>query len=108
MVPPAAVKVAQIDFAANSTTLSDADRQHLGAIVPLYRRDPGKVRVIGYAGVGNGAVQQLSGFQIALDRAQAVAAGLTQAGIPSDKILVEAAPADPASGQARAEILLEH
>ena len=109
--PPAApvdMPVAQINFAANSTALSDADRQSLGAIVPLYRRDPGKVRVIGYTGVGNSADQQLNGFQAALDRAQAVAAALAKAGIPRDKILVEAAPVGEDSGQSRAEVLLEH
>ncbi len=100
--------VAQINFAADSTTLSDADRQSLGKIVPLYRRDPGKVRVIGYTGVGNSAGQQLNGFQAALDRAQAVAAALAKAGIPRDKILVEAAPVGEDSGQSRAEVLLEH
>ena len=105
---PADMRVAQINFAANSTTLSDADRQSLGAIVPLYRRDPGKVRVIGYTGVGNTADQQLNGFQAALDRAQAVAAALAKAGIPRDKILIEAAPVGEDSGQSRAEVLLEH
>ena len=97
---PADMPVAQINFAADSTTLSDADRQSLGAIVPLYRRDPGKVRVIGYTGVGNSADQQLNGFQAALDRAQAVAAALAKAGIPRDKILVEAAPVGEDSGKA--------
>jgi outer membrane protein OmpA-like peptidoglycan-associated protein len=109
--PPAApvdMPVAQINFAADSTTLSDADRQSLGKIVPLYRRDPGKVRVIGYTGVGNSAGQQLNSFQAALDRAQAVAAALAKAGIPRDKILVEAAPVGEDSGQSRAEVLLEH
>ncbi len=109
--PPAApvdMRVAQINFAADSTTLSDADRQSLGAIVPLYRRDPGKVRVIGYTGVGNSADQQLNGFQAALDRAQAVAAALAKAGIPRDKILIEAAPVGEDSGQSRAEVVLEH
>ena len=105
---PAEMTVAQINFAADSTTLSDADRQSLGAIVPLYRRDPGKVRVVGYTGVGNSADQQLNGFQAALDRAQAVAAALAKAGIPRDKILVEAAPVGEDSGQSRAEVLLEH
>jgi outer membrane protein OmpA-like peptidoglycan-associated protein len=100
--------VALINFAADSTTLSNADRQSLGKIVPLYRRDPGKVRVVGYAGVGTSADQQLNAFQAALDRAQAVAAALAKAGIPSDKILVEAAPVGEDSGQSRAEVLLEH
>jgi outer membrane protein OmpA-like peptidoglycan-associated protein len=106
--PPVDTPVAQINFAADSTTLSDANRQSLGKIVPLYRRNPGKVRVVGYTGVGSTADQQLNGFQAALDRARAVATALAKAGIPSDKILVEAAPVGEDSGQSRAEVLLEH
>jgi outer membrane protein OmpA-like peptidoglycan-associated protein len=105
---PVDTPIAEIDFAASSTTLSDAARQDLGKVAPLYRRNPGKVRVVGYAGVGSSAVQQLNGFQAALDRAHAVAAALAKAGIPADKILVEAAPAETDSGPGRAEILFEH
>lgn len=105
--PPVDTPVAQIDFAANSTTLSAADRQSLGSIVPLYRSHPGKVRVIGYSGVGSSADQQLNGFQAALDRAQTVANALAKAGIPADKILVEAAPIGSDSGQSRAEVMFE-
>ncbi len=104
---PAVTPVAEVDFVADSTTLDDAGRQELGKIAPLYRRNPGKVRVIGYAGVGSSAVEQLNSFQTALDRAHAVAAALAKAGIPADKILVEAAPAGADSGQGRAEILFE-
>jgi outer membrane protein OmpA-like peptidoglycan-associated protein len=106
--PPVDTPVAQVDFAADSTALTDADRQRLGKVVPLYRRDPGKVRVVGYTGVGSSADQQLNSFQGALDRAQAVAAALAKAGIPSDKILVEAAPAGAGTGQSRAVVMLEH
>jgi len=108
--PPAPVgtPVAEIKFGADSTSLSDKDRQTLETVVPLYQEHPGKVRIVGYAGAGSGAVEQLSSYRSALDRAQAVAAALTQAGIPSDKIQVEAAPASANSGESRAEILLEH
>jgi outer membrane protein OmpA-like peptidoglycan-associated protein len=108
--PPAPVgtPVAEIKFGADSTSLSDKDRQTLETVVPLYQENPGKVRIVGYAGAGSGAVEQLSSYRSALDRAQAVAAALTQAGIPSDKIQVEAAPASANSGESRAEILLEH
>ncbi len=106
--PPVDTPVAQINFAANSTSLSNADRQSLGGIVKLYRSHSGKVRVIGYSGVGSSADQQLNGFQAALDRAQAVADALAKAGIPADKILVEAAPTGNDSGQSRAEVLFEH
>ena len=109
--PPAATAgtpIVEVKFAADSTTLSDEDRQTLEKVVPLYQQNPGKLRVVGYAGAGGGAAEQLNSFRAALDRAQAVAAALTTAGIPSDKIAVEAAPsgADPVEG--RAEVLLEH
>jgi outer membrane protein OmpA-like peptidoglycan-associated protein len=108
--PPAQVgtPVAEIKFGADSTNLSEKDRQTLETVVPLYQQNPGKVRIVGYAGAGSGAVEQLNSYRSALDRAQAVAAALTQAGIPSDKIQVEAAPAGANSGESRAEILLEH
>jgi outer membrane protein OmpA-like peptidoglycan-associated protein len=106
--PAVGTAVAEIKFAADSTSLSDADRQTIEKVVPLYQQNPGKVRVVGYAGAGSGAAEQLNSFRAALDRAQVVAAALTTAGIPSDKIAVEAAPsgADPVEG--RAEVLLEH
>jgi len=99
--------VAEVNFAADSTTLSDEDRRSLGKVVPLYQQNPGKVRVVGYAGAGSGAAEQLSSFRAALDRAQAVAAVLARDGIPADKIAVEAAPAASASVESRAEVLLE-
>jgi len=109
--PPAATvgtPIVEVKFAADSTTLTDEDRQTLEKVVPLYEQNPGKLRIIGYAGAGGGAAEQLNSFRAALDRAQAVAAALTTAGIPSGKIAVEAAPsgADPVEG--RAEVLLEH
>ena len=103
----AAGPVAEIRFAADSTSLSAEDRQTIGKIVPLYQQNPGRIRIIGYAGAGSGAVEQLNSFRAALDRAQAVAAALTQAGIPSDKIAVEAAPSGSNTPENRAEVLLE-
>ncbi len=108
--PPAPVgaPVAEIKFAANSTVLSAEDRQTLDKVATLYQQNPGKVRIVGYAGAGSGAAEQLNSFRAALDRAQAVAAALTKAGVPSDKIAVEAAPSDASSGESRAEVSLEH
>jgi outer membrane protein OmpA-like peptidoglycan-associated protein len=106
--PPVGTPVAEIKFGVDSTSLTDKDRQTLETVVPLYQQNPGKVRIVGYAGAVSGAVEQLNSYRSALDRAQAVAAALTQAGIPSDKIQVEAAPAGANSGESRAEILLEH
>ena len=106
--PAIGTPVAEIKFAADATSLSEEDRQTIEKVVPLYQQNPGKVRVVGYAGAGSGAVEQLNSFRTALDRAQAVAAALTQAGIPSDKIAVEAAPSAANSVESRAEVLLEH
>ena len=106
--PPTRTPVAEIRFAGDTTNLSEQDRQTIGRIVPLYQQNPGKIRIIGYAGAGSGAAEQLNSFRAALDRAQAVAAALTQAGIPSDKIAVEAAPSGSNSIENRAEVLLEH
>jgi outer membrane protein OmpA-like peptidoglycan-associated protein len=80
----------------------------LETVLPVYQQNPGKVRIVGYAGAGSGAVEQLDSYRTALERAQAVAAALTKAGIPSEKIQVEAAPQGNNSGESRAEVLLEH
>jgi outer membrane protein OmpA-like peptidoglycan-associated protein len=106
--PATGAPVAEIRFAADSTNLNDDDRQTIGKIVPLYQQNPGKIRVVGYANAGSGAAEQLNSFRAALDRAQAVAAALTQAGIPSDRIAVEAATSGSNTPENRAEVLLEH
>jgi outer membrane protein OmpA-like peptidoglycan-associated protein len=108
--PPARVgtPVAEIKFGGDSSTLTDKDRRTLETVVPAYRQNPGRVRIVGYAGSAGGAVEQLESYRTALDRAQAVAAALTKAGIPSDKIQVEAAPQGENAGESRAEVLLEH
>jgi len=108
--PPARVgtPVAEIQFGTDSTTLTDKDRQTLETVLPAYQQNPGKVRIVGYAGAGSGAVEQLNSYRTALDRAQAVASALTKAGIPSDKIQVEAAPQGENAGESRAEVMLEH
>jgi outer membrane protein OmpA-like peptidoglycan-associated protein len=112
--PPRPVPVdtaaGQIAFVGNSATLTEADKPVLERIVARYRKDPAKIRIVGYAGGGaaNLDADQLASFHAALGRAQAVAAALTKAGIPANRILAEAAPAGADSGQARAEILFEH
>jgi outer membrane protein OmpA-like peptidoglycan-associated protein len=105
--PKGGVRLAAVMFPSQSTTLSGFDQQQLAAIVPFYKLHPGIIRVVGYAGAaGGGTLAQLNSFSAALDRAQAVAAVLTKAGIPAAKIKVEAAPTT-ALGPPRAEVLLE-
>ncbi len=105
---PVGTPVAEIKFGTDSTTLTEKDRQTLETVLPVYQQNPGKVRIVGYAGAGGEAVEQLNSYRTALDRAQAVASALTKAGIPSDKIEVEAAPQGKNAGESRAEVLLEH
>ena len=96
--------VADIAFSGDQTALGEADRARLGKLAERYRQKPGAVRVVGYAGIGSGAAQQLDSYRIALGRAQTVAAALAKAGIPAGKIAVQAAPS-AAGDQGRAEIL---
>jgi outer membrane protein OmpA-like peptidoglycan-associated protein len=105
---PVGAPVAEIKFAADSTNLTEEDRQTLEKVAARYQQNPGKVRIVGYAGPGGGAAEQLNSFRAAINRAQAVAAALTEAGIPSDKIAVEAAPSEASTIESRAEVLLEH
>jgi outer membrane protein OmpA-like peptidoglycan-associated protein len=106
--PAAATPIADIAFAAGSAGLSDADRAALDKVAVRYRQSPGKLRVVGYVGVGSGASDPLAAFRTALDHAQAVAAALAKHGIPSAKIAVEAAPAKRGESADHAEVLLEH
>jgi outer membrane protein OmpA-like peptidoglycan-associated protein len=105
---PVAAPVTEIKFGGDSTNLTDKDRQTLEAVLPVYQQNPGKIRIVGYASGGSGAVEKLNSYRTALDRAQAVAAALKQAGIPSDKIQVEAAPGGTNPEENRAAVLLEH
>jgi len=114
--PPAAAStagapIAQVTFADNSARLSPSDRRIVGEVIPLQRQTGAAFRIVGYAAKGgSNASQQLANFRMALDRANAVANVLAQAGVASDRILVETAPPTGESGVAanRAEIFLEN
>ncbi|MGH7098599.1 MAG: OmpA family protein [Stellaceae bacterium] len=108
--PPAAAaatRLAEIRFPAHATALAPGDRAIIAQIAALAHRRPGTLRVVGFAKGGGSARRQLESFRAALDRAQAVAAALAQAGVPAARIKTEAAPAGAGSGAVRAEILLE-
>jgi len=99
-----------VTFADNSARLSPSDRRIVGEVFPLQSQNGAAVRIVGYAAKGgSNASQQLANFRMALDRANAVANVLAQAGVASDHILVETAPPTGESGVAanRAEIFLE-
>lgn len=109
--PAAGTPVAQVTFSDNSARLTPSDRRIVGEVVPLQRQSGAAFRIVGYAaGRGSSASQQLVNFRMALDRANAVASVLAQAGVAPDQILVETAPPTGESGVAanRAEIFLEN
>jgi len=106
ITPPAPSRpLVEIRFAAGATALAPADHTTLEGLVPRWRQHPEKLRVVAYAAVAGNADQQLGSFHAALERAQAIAAVLMKAGIPKDKIAVEAAPAAVGTAGDRAVVV---
>jgi outer membrane protein OmpA-like peptidoglycan-associated protein len=103
-----ASRIAEISFTAGSAYLPDTVRGTVADVAKLHQRQGGRIRVIGF-GEARGKDAGMAGFTLALDRAQAVAVALTEAGVPAKDIAVEAAPV-PARGGSdapRAEIYIE-
>ena len=102
-------RVANIGFAPGSAYLSSGVRGTITDIVNTHNTEGGRIRIVGF-GEASGKDAAVAGFALALDRAQAVAVALTDAGVAPIDIAVEAAPV-PARGGAdspRAEVYLEH
>ena len=97
--PAAATTVATVDLLGPSGT---PDRGQIERVAAQYKRNPGTVRVVGYAAPPSGG-DPLASYHAALERAQNVARALADAGIPSAKIQTEAARASgtgtPNAGQ---------
>jgi len=110
-LPSAAIKAVNIAFAADSAQLPPSAQAQIEQIVSQQRQSGAKVRIVGHApkGKGSGTGQLLSGFKIALDRANAVAAALGDAGVEQDRIYVETAIIGSESGgmARQAEIFLQ-
>jgi len=109
---PAATTVATLDIlgggSATGAVPAVTDRTQIERVAGLYRDNPGTVRVVGYAAgpAAGGAAggDPLASYHAALERAQAVAKALTEAGIPTSKIQTEASPAAGARAPGRVEI----
>jgi outer membrane protein OmpA-like peptidoglycan-associated protein len=83
-------------------------RGTISEIAKTHNTGGGTIRVVGF-GEATGKDAAVAGFTLALDRAQAVAVALTDAGVAAKDIAVEAAPV-PAKGGVdapRAEVYLE-
>ncbi len=102
-------RAADIRFAPGSALLGDKSRDAVAEIVKLHHDSGGKIRIIGHGGAG-GANAAVTGLNLALDRAQAVAVALTDSGVPPEDVAVEAAPVAARGGAdvPRAEVYLEN
>jgi hypothetical protein len=103
--PAVGTTVATVDLAAGGGLGGEA-RSRLDAVVSAYRKSPSPVRVVAFAARASGGAEQLNSFRAALDRAQAVAKALVDAGLPADKVQTEATPAGAATPPGRVEVRL--
>ncbi|HEX7968167.1 MAG TPA: hypothetical protein VF502_08105, partial [Stellaceae bacterium] len=109
--PVASMQLAEIEFAPGALTLTADDNRRLADAVKVYEQRGGIMRVVGYGRRGYGAdaaQQELASFSKAIERANVVARTLAQLGLPSNRIVVQAAPVGDGLGEDRAEVLLEN
>ena len=100
----AAQPLATFAFAAGSAQLTDQERADIATIAKAYRQKAGPIRVVGHGEAGPGTAPA-SDMNLALARAQAVAAVLADDGVAKKDIAVEAAPLPPSGGDVpRAEV----
>jgi hypothetical protein len=100
---PAATTVATLELSAAAAPVGQ-DRAQIDRVAMLYKDNPGAVRVLAYAAAPKGGGDPLDSYHAALERAQAVAKALADAGIPAGKIQTQAAPAAGARATGRVEI----
>jgi hypothetical protein len=105
-VAPTGSTVAMLDLPVGAPAVGGDDRSRLDAVLTAYRQKPTTLRIVAYAAAAKGSAEQLNSFRAALDRAQAVAKVLTDAGIPAAKIQTEATPAEAATPAGRVEVRL--
>ncbi len=107
--PGISYRVADLSFATGSAFLSGALRGTIAEIVKIHNDGGGMIRIVGH-GEASGKDAAMAGLTLALDRAQAVAVALTDAGIPAKDIAVEAAPVLARGGAdaPRAEVYIEN
>jgi len=104
-LPPTPTVVAALDLPAGAIALPSNDAR-LAQIAQQYKEKPRVVRVVAFVAPGVGSAEQLNAFRNALDRAQAIARQLSDAGIPAAKIQTQAAPAGANAPAGRIEVQL--
>jgi len=114
--------VGTVNFAHSSARLNASDRDLVASVAAAARETDAFVRVVGHASARTAEMSlsqhELVNFEISLARAQAVAAALISAGLPEDRVLVEAMSASQPlyfesmpsgeAGNRRAEILFQY
>lgn len=113
---------ATILFGHGSTALDPAERENLRKIAAEYRKNGGRLRIVGHASSRTTDMpplqHQLVNFQVSVSRAEAVARELVRLGVPatamevigvgdSQPIYYEVMPAGEA-GNRRVEIFVDH
>jgi len=107
--PGIAVTVGTLEFSGNSTKLSADALQQVEEVAQLSRANGGTIRVTAYSDpAGGNANRELATFNLALDRARAVAVALTQAGIPARSVEIGASPPPPGQQGGFVELSLEY
>lgn len=86
------VHAAVIYYGNGSARLSRRDREVLRQVAEVQKQDNAVVRVVGHASLGaNTAKAKITNFEIAYDRARAVADELIRLGVPEDQLFVASA-----------------
>ncbi|MGE3935709.1 MAG: OmpA family protein, partial [Rhodospirillaceae bacterium] len=89
-----AMRLATVGFGSGSARLDRGDRAAIDQIASIHRRRGGLVVVVGHASREAGDArllhERIANLNVSLDRANAVARALQQAGVPADSIRVEA------------------
>jgi outer membrane protein OmpA-like peptidoglycan-associated protein len=100
-----------VTFTGNSAKLSPEILAQVREVAALHQQNGGgTIRVTGYSepqGDQDGMAPRLASFNLALDRARAVAAALTQNGVPLRSVEIGASPPPPGQAGGVVEMLLE-
>jgi len=80
------------------------DRAEIERVAAAYKAAPGALRVVGYAAAPSAGGDPFGSYRAVLERTQAIAKALADAGIPAGKIQTEAAPAAAGRASGRIEI----
>jgi len=109
--PGVAVTVGVVQFTGNSSRIEPSELQHIRDVAQMRQQSGGVIRVTAYSLNADGrdsAGSQLAGFDLALDRARAIALALTRAGVPARAVEIGATPAPPGTQGGTAELALQY